>query len=368
MRSRILFVDDDPNMRQGLRRMLHDEEESWEMTFAENVPDALEVLSRENCDVAVLDIRMPGRNGLDLLSEMKADPETRKVEAIVLTGLDDAKLKRRALDLGATDLLNKPVSKEDLTARLRNVLRLKSAQDRLREQNEILEEKVKERTKEIEESHLDIVWRLAKAGEYRDEDTGNHIVRVGCCCRVLAERLGLPRDFVELILLASPLHDIGKIGIPDSILLKCGKLSSAERKVMETHCAIGSSILLEEARGMKPFRGWRGRTDSPPRKQRENPFLRVASTIAMTHHEKWDGTGYPQSLKGDAIPLESRIVATIDVYDALRSERPYKPALSEPDSLATMREQIGRHFDPEVFAAFEAAKEEINEIRNEFSE
>jgi putative two-component system response regulator len=285
---------------------------------------------------------------------------------IMLTALTDEELKPVALDLGATDLLNKPVKREDLLARIRSVLRLKAYQDELETLNETLERRVVERTADLEESRLNMVWRLAKAGEYRDEATGNHVVRVGCYCRALAEELGMPRSSTEILFLTAPLHDIGKIGVPDSILRKPGKLTEEEQKIMQLHCVIGADILLREPRGMREFLEWLsvGRRDGVP--QHTNRLLEVASSIALGHHERWDGMGYPQGLKGDGIPLEARITALADVYDALCSVRPYKPAYPEPQVLSILKEEARNHFDPGVYAAFEKCAGEFSSIRTEF--
>jgi response regulator RpfG family c-di-GMP phosphodiesterase len=365
MKRRILFVDDEPNVLDGLRRMLHVERDRWDMSFAGSADDALDELRAGDFDVVVSDVNMPGKDGFALLLEMRAGDRTRDVPVIILTGRQEGDIKRRALDLGATDLLNKPVDPQDLIARLRSVIRLKTYQDEIKDQNATLERRVRERTAELANSRLDIIWRLGKAAEYRDVETGNHIVRVGCYCRVIAETLGANHEFVEMLFLASPLHDIGKIGIPDAILLKHGPLSEDEWDVMKRHCVIGSEILREESKSMNAFLTWRGGCVPDHNGVAQNPVLKMASTIALTHHERWDGTGYPRGLAGEEIPQESRIVALADVYDALCSERPYKPAFSHDDALALIREEVGRHFDPAVYAAFAESAEELEAIQRQ---
>jgi response regulator RpfG family c-di-GMP phosphodiesterase len=341
---------------------------TWDMSFVRSADEALEEICRNGHDVVVTDARMPDKDGFDLLTTLRGTDETKDVPVIVLTGANDSDLKRRALDLGAADLLNKPVNLEDLLARINNALRVKSYQDELKASKETLELKVAERTAELEESRRDIIWRLAKAGEYRDEETGNHIARVGCYCRVMSESLNLPADFVETIFLTSPLHDIGKIGVPDSILLKEGKLTSEERDIMEQHCAVGSAILLQEPKGMRPFLAWRANEQCVTQEIGDNGILKMAASIAMTHHERWDGGGYPQGLTGEDIPLESRIVALSDVYDALSFARPYKPAYPEDKVLAIMREEAGCHFDPRVYATFEKVIDEFRTVRAQLSD
>ncbi len=365
MKRRILFVDDEPHVLDGLRRMLHAERDRWEMSFVDGARAALDQMRAASFDAVVSDVNMPGKDGFALLVEMRTDERTQDVPVIILTGRYEGDIKRRALDLGATDLLSKPVDPQDLIARLRNAIRLKEYQDELKAQNVILELKVEQRTAELADSRLDIIWRLGKVAEHRDEQTGNHVVRVGCYCRVIAETLGADHEFVEMLLLTSPLHDIGKIGIPDAVLLKPGPLSEDEWDVMKRHCAIGAEILREDSKVMNAFLAWRGGRTCGHNGNGQNPILRTASSIALTHHEWRDGTGYPTGLAGENIPLESRIVALADAYDALCFERPYKPALPEAEALRIIRNEVGRHFDPQVHAAFEKSITELRAIQTE---
>ncbi|MDR4505700.1 MAG: response regulator [Candidatus Scalindua sp.] len=242
MKKRILFVDDEPNLLDGYKRILRNKRDEWELGFVCNVDAALARLEEESFDVIVSDVRMPGKDGFEFLKILKGNEKTRQTPVVIVTGCNENDLKSRALTLGAMDLLNKPVEREDLVARLNSMIRLKSYQDNLEDQNKILEERVRERTAELEDSRFDIIWRLGKLAEFRDEDTGNHVLRVGSYCRTLAEVLGKNRDFVEMIFLTSPLHDIGKVGVPDSILLKCGKLDPDEWAIMKQHCEIGADI------------------------------------------------------------------------------------------------------------------------------
>lgn len=350
---------------EGLSRMLHGERDKWEIHFANNVGQALEEIGKIPYDTIISDVSMPGRNGFDLLSKLQESEQTADIPVIILTGRSDLDLKRRALEQGATDLLSKPVHAEDLLARVRSVLRLKTYQDELKAQKVLLEQKVRERTAQLDKSRLDIILRLGKAAEYRDEETGNHILRVGCYCQVLAEELRMTPEFAEMIFLASPMHDIGKIGIPDGILLKKGRLLEAERKTMQSHCIIGGEILLEEPKNVKVFLNFRdyhftlGEID--------NSLLEMAAQIALSHHEKWDGSGYPKGLRAEDIPLSGRIAALADVYDALRCSRPYKPAYSPEQTLDIMGKEAG-HFDPMVFNAFEKIIGKFDFINNQFSD
>jgi len=336
------------------------------MTFLNCPHVALAKILWGKFDAVVTDVQMPGMNGLQLLQRLRQNEKTQDVPVVILTGLADHDLKREALNLGATDLLNKPVVVEDLLARLRSVLRLKAYQDDLKQQKELLELKVRERTSQLEASRLDIIWRLGKAAEFRDKDTGNHILRVGYYSRTIAESLGLDRDFVDRIFLAAPLHDIGKLGVPDSILLKQGKLTADEWQIMRQHCKNGAAILQQNSNTRNTFQEQGNQEFSLMYESLENPILEMAASIALTHHEKWDGTGYPHGLVGKEIPLEGRIVAISDVYDALTSERPYKRAFSEEKAVAFIREDVGLHFNPEVYTALISSLERIGEIRREF--
>lgn len=367
MKKNVLFVDDEQNFRDAMRRMLRDQRGDWDLHFAEGADEALALALAQPLDVIVSDINMPGKSGFDLLQALRETTQTQDVPVIILTGNAQFDLKQRALDMGATDLLNKPVNKEELLARVRSALRLKSYQDEIKHQNAVLEDRVRERTHELEQSRLDIVWRLAKAGEYRDEETGNHVLRVALFSRILAEHLGAPQPYVELVFLTSPLHDIGKIGVPDAILLKPGRLDPEERRIIEQHTVIGASILEQAPKGMAAYYTWRGITTDQVMCPLENPVLKMGKSIVLTHHEKWTGGGYPYGIAGEDIPLEGRIVTIADIYDALRADRPYKQAFSEEKTLDIMAEEAKTRFDPAVYDAFLKSKADFEEIRNTYS-
>ncbi len=363
--GRLLFVDDDRSLLDLFSRMLKGH--LWDAHFCDCVDDALACLGQNSIDTVVVDIRMPGKDGFDLLTAIRSSKKTSQIPVIILTGDSDRGLKRKALDLGATDLLNKPVSREDLFARIRSSLRLKEFQDRLSSQVIDLDRRVHERTRQLEASQREVIWRLAKAAEYRDDETGNHVIRVALISRMLAEELGMDRDFVDLIFMTSPLHDIGKLAIPDSILLKDGRLSPQERKLMEQHCLMGAEILSLQPKAWA-FSGLFSFDIFSVGEETRNPLLLMASAIALGHHEHWDGTGYPRGLKGKAISLESRIVAVADVFDALTSWRPYKPPLEEDEASRIVIESSGRHFDPDVVNAFIRKRQNLSEIRKQFRE
>lgn len=368
-KQRILFVDDDENVLLSYKRSLRGQRESWSMEFEVDPAIALQRIREESFDTVVTDMRMPGMSGLELLEQIKGDDRTGDVPVVIVTGEADKVLKRKALNLDAADLLNKPVESEDLIARLRSVLRTKQYADELKQNNELLEQRVQERTSELVASQVDILWRLGKAAEYRDEETGNHVIRVGSYSRVVASAMGMSDSFCDTLFLAAPLHDIGKIGVSDTVLLKPGKLTDEEWDSMRRHCEIGVSILTDECKFMHVAAKYSSQrvvgTLSPVS---NNPIIEMAAEIAASHHEKWNGSGYPAGISGDSIPLVGRIVAIADVYDALRSDRPYKDAFTVERSLQIIRESSGSHFDPKVVAAFIDAYPQIEAIEREFSD
>ncbi len=364
-RRRVLFVDDEQRVLDALKRSLRGKRREWEMTFTNSVAEALAAMDRVLPDAVISDINMPERDGFDLLGTVRGAEVTRDIPVVILTGNGDRDLKRRALDAGATDLLNKPIDADDLVARIGSVLRLKAYQDEIKRHSAQLEAKVRERTAELELSRAEFIWRLGKAGEFRDSDTGNHVVRVGYYAQRLAQQLGLDALVTQTIFLTAPLHDIGKIGVPDRILLKPTKLTPEEWGIMQLHTTIGGQILRAE-----PVAGEHRQIISQlvetPDLLDHNPLASAGAQIADGHHEHWDGSGYPDGLAGEDIPIPARIVAVSDVYDALCAERPYKPALPEDDVLAIMRKNALEHFDPEVFAAFEKVRNDFREIGEEF--
>jgi response regulator RpfG family c-di-GMP phosphodiesterase len=368
MKRHVLFVDDDKQVLDAYRRMLHGQRKQWEASFAESVDKALEIAENHLPDAVITDLKMERRDGFDLIRALKASERLRDVPVTIVTGAGEHALKRQALDEGATDLLAKPVTPEELMARIRNMLQIKAYQDEIKAHNEMLEHKVRQRTRELENSHLDIIWRLAKAGEYRDETTGYHVVRVGWCSRILARELKCPDTFCERIFVTSPLHDIGKIGIPDGILLKKGCLTDLERGMMEKHCEIGAMILREQPRLFYSMKAEKRGNEEHREMGVSNPLLKMAAEIAESHHERWDGKGYPRRLAGEEIPLEARIVSLADIYDALTSERPYKKAYPEAKALQMMEEMRGCRFDPAVFDAFMGVSDAFRAVRLRLSD
>ena len=326
--------------------MLRTERDAWETSYFEGAEAAWRRIQAGDVDVVVTDHCMPGLTGLELLQRVRESPSTDRVAVIIVTGSGDKTLKRQALDLGATDLLTKPIEAEVLIARIHSALKLKRSQDALCEQNDRLEHLVAERTQQLTESRTQIVWRLAKAGELRDEDTGNHVFRVGLYSRQLAAAVGLPRDVQETLFLAAPLHDIGKIGIPDAILRKPGPLTSEERALMQAHCEIGERILSDHSHLEQLLRG------PLPSASEADPLLHMAFEIAGKHHEWWNGHGYPRRLAGVETPLCARIVSITDVFDALTSARSYKSALPPDEALRIIRNSSGTQFEPGLVDTF----------------
>ena len=344
----VVIVDDERAFLDLIQASLRPHSDTWQVLTMNNPEDAWEYIRHGRVDAVITDLTMPGMSGFDLLKQIRGHDRTHDVPVTILTGAGDGDAKQAALDFGATDLLTKPFHPAELVARLKSMLRLKLMQDTMKERNHQLEDLVAWRTRELTQSRLQIIWKLAKAAEFRDEETGDHVVRVALTSARIARTLGLPRAMADAIYLAAPLHDIGKIGIPDSILLKPGKLTSKEQQIMRQHCELGFKILSEPSRAEASLQmilsdGAAPTPDTP---------LALAQDVALCHHECWDGSGYPRGLTGDEIPLAARIVAVADVYDALRSSRPYKFPLSRADALEIIRQGRDRQFDPRVVDAF----------------
>lgn len=367
-KPKLVCVDDEPLILELLERMVRLRGLDWSVRSFTDSEAAWEYLRGGEADVIVTDVAMPNISGPELVKLLRENEATRDTPVVVVTGLNEASLKRQVLDLGATDLLGKPIQLDDLVARLKSALRLKQCQDALKRQNEHLEQMVNERTRQLQASRIEIIWRLAKAAEFRDEQTGSHVLRVAHYSRIVAETLRQERHFVETLFLSAPLHDLGKIGIPDAILHKPGELTDEERRLMRAHCEIGERILSQptNARQLMAFSG----ATCPDEVffSNEDPVLRMAREIAACHHEHWDGNGYPRGLTGPAIPLSARITAIADVYDALTSARSYKAAQESQDALQMIGAESGKHFDPVVCEAFLRSKEQIEEIRQRLSD
>jgi putative two-component system response regulator len=324
--ARILIVDDEEQNIRLLSRIL--ERAGYEYIAATtNSEDTLAIQTQFKPDLVLLDLHMRGKDGFEVLTELLS-PERggEHLPVIMLTADDTADMKRRALALGAKDFVGKPFDSAEVLLRIKNLLETKFLHQSLQGQNFELEKKVAERTKELEQSQLEVLERLAAAVEFRDDDTGEHTKRVGLVSSMLAEALGLHPETVQLIGRGAPLHDIGKVGIPDNILLKAGPLTTEEFEIMKAHTVIGARMLAN------------GRSE----------LVRISQRIALSHHEWWDGSGYPHRTSGQRIPLEARIVAVADFLDALTHDRPYRLAWSIDETLAEIKRRSGSHFDPAV--------------------
>ncbi|HEX9997915.1 MAG TPA: HD domain-containing phosphohydrolase [Abditibacterium sp.] len=328
--ARFLLVDDEPANLSVLTQML----EEWKATHVVSTTNPREtrnLLASFQPDIVLLDWMMPGMNGFEVMQQLQPLISSDDfLPILILTADTSSQTKRQALDGGATDFLTKPFDAVELSLRLHNLLTRRFLHRHLKEQNLDLDQKVRERTQQLEQAEIDTVECLAMAGEYRDDDTGQHTHRVARTAALIARHWGLDEKSVNLIHRAAPLHDVGKIGIADSILLKPGKLLPEEFEIIKTHTVIGSTILARH----------------------HTPLLQLASKIALTHHERFDGTGYPHGLSGQNIPLEGRIVAVTDVFDALTHARPYKKAWPIEEALAEITSQSGRQFDPEIVDVF----------------
>jgi len=350
----ILVVDDDPMtcllMNTILTRMGYQVSEAFDgMDAWEKAVDLLP-------DLILLDVSMPGMDGLELTHKLKNEPVTKNIPIMIVSSHDEVTDRVKAVEAGAEDFLSKPVVQIILKAKVNSLLKIKSYNDHMYNYQRKLEEEVEKKTASLKQSvdkleaaskklrlySLDTILRLSRPRNTRIRETGQHIQRIGYYIQVIGRAISLGRQEADDFFYASPMHDVGKIGIPDNILLKPGKLTAEEWVIMKQHTTIGGKILSGS----------------------DSSTLKVAETIALTHHEKWDGSGYPNNLKGLEIPLAGRIAAIADVFDALTSKRPYKEAFSMEKAFAIMKEGQGNHFDPDLMDAFFEVKEEIISIRN----
>jgi putative two-component system response regulator len=343
LNAKILIVDDEPKNVEVIKQVM-------EMAGYDNIRFTCD--PREVCgiyksfwpDLILLDLNMPHMNGFEVMEELKKVEQRDYVPVLILTAQTDRESRLKALRAGAKDFLLKPFDLVEVIHRIQNMLEVRLVQNKLRNQNFNLEEKVQERTKELYRTQLSIVQRLGRAAEYRDNETGNHVLRMSKVAALLAKHMGFDEKHCDLILNAAPMHDVGKIGIPDGILLKPGKHDLEEWGVMRTHAEIGYHILADDP----------------------SELLQLAAKIALEHHEKWDGSGYPNGLKGEEISIEARITTVSDVFDALTSERPYKRAWPIEDAVKYIDEQKGVSFDPEIVEKFKEVVPDIKRIKDQF--
>lgn len=324
MQQTILTVDDEPANLRVLKEILKD---NYRLVFAKSGADALRVVDQQRPDLILLDIMMPDMTGFEVCQTLKNDPIFAAIPIIFVTALNDEQDEAQGFAIGGVDYITKPVSPAVVEARVRTHLSLVQAD-------------------ELRATRLQIIQRLGRAAEFKDNETGMHVLRMSHFSKVLALAYGFTEYQADMLLHAAPMHDIGKIGIPDSIMLKPGKLTDEEFAIMKTHPQIGADILGDEDSGL----------------------ISLAKKVALTHHERWDGTGYPNGLKGEEIPIEGRIVALADVFDALTSQRPYKDPWPIDETLDYLRTQKGKHFEPKLVDLFEAHMDEILDIKARFKD
>jgi putative two-component system response regulator len=340
--ARVLVVDDEERNRRLLIAML--EAEGYSASEAADGAQALELARQNPPDIILLDVMMQDMDGYEVARALKSDAATHAIPVVMVTALDDRESRLRGLEAGAEEFVTKPVDRNELRIRVRNLLRLKEFSDFLADHNRILDAQVKERTRQLVSSYRETIATMTRAAAYKDEETGAHVARISFYTVELAQALRMDAEFCDTIHYASPMHDVGKIAIPDAILGKPGTFEPHEWEIMKTHAGLGAKLL----RGS------------------DSPYLVMGAEIAGGHHERWDGGGYPLGLKGEAIPLAARIMQICDVYDALRSKRPYKPAFPHEKALEIITVGDGRtlpsHFDPAVFDAFKRCTARFHDI------
>jgi putative two-component system response regulator len=322
--AKILIVDDEPLNLKVLKQVLQD---NYRLSFAKNGMDALELVKKEKPGLILLDVMMPGMTGFEVCRTLKSDPETNTIPVIFVTALSEEADESEGFAAGGVDYINKPISPALVRARVKTHLSLVHID-------------------ELKRTHLELIQRLGRAAEFKDNETGMHVMRMSHVSGRLALQLGMDPHFSEQLIHAAPMHDIGKIGIPDHVLLKPGKLDDQELAIMRKHPQMGAKILDNST----------------------SPLIKLAHSVALYHHEKWDGSGYPFGLKGEEIPLEARIVAVADVFDALLNKRPYKEAWPVEDAVAEIEANRGKHFDPAIVDAMLQCLPDLLEINNNWLE
>ena len=344
--ARVVIVDDRSTARSLLEGLARTLEPGVIVESYADPLNALEQMQHATPDLIITDYRMPGMDGIEFTRRIRTERRLADVPVIIVTVVEDRQIRYQALENGATDFLTRPIDPQECRARCLNLLALRRSQKMLSDRAQWLEEQVMQATREVRTRERETLMKLAKAGEYRDEETGNHIIRMAKYARLIAEELKLTAMECDEIESAAPMHDIGKIGIPDLILLKPGRHTPDEQEIMRRHPLIGYQILA----------------DSPSR------YLKMGAVIALGHHEKYDGSGYPQGLAGEDIPLPARIAAVADVFDALTSNRPYKNAWTFQQALGYVQSESGKHFDPACVRAFELRIDAVATIMRELSD
>ncbi len=343
--AKILIVDDENGNIKVLERMLRSVGYKNIATTTDGriAPDLYQTF---HPDLILLDIKMPRFSGFDVINTLREIEQNTYLPILVLTAQYDHEVRIRALESGAKDFVSKPFEASEILARIHNILEVRLLHNSIKEEKIHLEDKVQERTQELQKSRIEVIHRLGRAAEFRDNETGMHVVRMSKYSEMVGRGIGLDDKTCRLILNASPMHDIGKIGIPDYILLKPGPLTPEEWTIMKSHTEIGALLLSGS----------------------DSDILQLAEVIALSHHEKWDGTGYPRGLKGEEIPLEARIVTMCDIFDALTSERPYKKSWPVEDAINELINIKGKILDPDLVDCFVDKISQILEISLKFSD
>ena len=345
-KQKILIVDDNSSNIDLLSKILL--KDGYENIYSTTNPLEVQSLYIEhNFSLIILDLNMPNLDGFQVMRMLKEQFPDFWIPIIIVTAQNDQPSKIRSLSLGARDFLTKPIDRLEVINTVYNIIETKMMQTILENQNIILEQKINERTQKLKTSYNELISALGRAAEYKDNETGNHILRMALYSKEVAKSYGLSDEFSNLLQNASPMHDVGKIGIRDSILLKPGKLTPEEFEIMKEHTTIGYNILTHSSSGSQ--------------------LIKLAAEIALSHHEKWDGSGYPSQLSGENIPISGRIVAVADVFDALTTTRPYKKAWPLQDALDLIYSNSGSHFDPQVVEAFKKALPAILEIQKQYN-
>ena len=348
IKPKILVVEDEKLNIKLFKMIL--ESQQYEIIIAENGKKGVELAKEILPDVILMDIMMPVMNGFEATKIIKADNTTKNIPIIVISALNDSDSRYQLLEAGADEFINKPIDKRELLVRVKNLLKVRKYYNLIEEFNKQLQEEVNAKTKQLKSSYIETIFALAKAAEFRDEDTGEHIRRISYYAKLLSESLNLNSEFSETIFYAAPMHDIGKIGVPDNILLKPGPLLEGEWEILKNHTLYGYDILKEIS----------------------SPYLIMGANIALNHHERWDGSGYPNKLSKEALPLEARIVNICDQYDALRSKRPYKSPFDHKKTCEIILTGDGRtkpeHFDPVIYQAFQKCTDDFYEIYEKYKD
>ena len=343
---KILVIDDQSTGRIVLSEIMRSLDASLEVaTFADPV-EGIEYARKHPVDMVLTDYKMPSLDGIEVIRRLRRIFGYEDVPIVCITVVNDREVRYRALEAGATDFLIRPIDRLECGARCRNLLSLRRHEILKKNRTRILEQKIDEATRELRRREVETLFRLAKAAEQRDKVTGMHLVRMAKYSALIAKGVGLSSAEQDAIELAAPMHDIGKIGIPDRILQNPGRLDGEDLRIMQSHARIGYDMLKDSASG----------------------YLQMAAVIALGHHEKYDGSGYPTGLRGEHIPLEARIVAIADVYDALTSVRPYKPAWPVAEALVYMEEHAGRHFEAQLVEIMARNREEVLSIGERFAD